>query len=496
MDASAYRGHRRTGQFRDEPDEWRQKGVLVRDGTRRLSAAAGAIAALGVAAAFVGRPSPSHLAGHSFVAAAASQRAAQRDLAGQQAAPGDAVAAAGDAVAVDGAYARAAAGQAAGGSWLAAAGVRASGGTGVSSPAVQVAGGDQTADESATPIVAPLHRLHPADLLVVAPKSLRPGVAAAVRHLAGVTADVRIDAASIRVNGKFVQMLGVSPSSFRGFAAGPTARSTSLWRSVARGDVAISDEMGKQDKLPLGSSVHVAGQQPEALRVGGYGTVGISGVDAVVSDSVARSLGIPAGNALVISAPHAQLATLMKKVKAVLPHDAGIAQLVAQADPGAAVAQDAAAGAAGSVVPAASSAPTIDLTQVRAFLKAALSRVGMPYVWGAAGPRSFDCSGLVQWSMRQAGIVMPRVAVDQARTGPRVALSQLAPGDLLFYHTDASAPTYISHVAIYLGNGLMEQAPEPGMNVQIVKADFGAGFAGAVQVSPALAAAVAANPAG
>jgi peptidoglycan DL-endopeptidase CwlO len=292
-------------------------------------------------------------------------------------------------------------------------------------------------------------------------------------------------------------MLGVSPSSFRAFAAGPTARSTSLWRGVAGGDVAISEEMGKQGKLPLGSAVHVAGRQAETLRVGSYGTVGISGVDAVVSDRVARSLGIPAANALVISAPQAQLATLMTKIKALLPHGAGVAQLVAQAEPGAALpAADAAAGAAGSALPAASSAPTISLTQVRAFLKAALSRVGMPYVWGAAGPITFDCSGLVQWSMRQAGIIMPRVAVDQARTGPRVALSELQPGDLLFYHTDASAPTYISHVAIYLGHGLMEQAPEPGMDVQVVTADFGAGFAGAVQVSPALAASVAGNPAG
>jgi hypothetical protein len=466
--------------------------VLVRDGARRLSAAAGAIVALGVAAAFVGRPATSPVSGHSFSAAAASARAALGDAAGQQAAGG--------AAAVDGTYARAAAGRAAGGSWLASAAVRSggrAGGAGVTSPAVQVASADQTASASSTPLVAPLRQLHPADLLVVAPKSLRPGLAAAVRRLRGVTAEVRIDAASIRVNGKFVQMLGVSPSSFRAFAAGPTARSTSLWRSVARGDVAISEEMGKQDKLPLGSSVHVAGQQAEALRVGGYGTVGISGVDAVVSDSVARSLGIPAGNALVISAPHAQLATLIKNVRAVLPHDAGVAQLVAQAEPGAALrAQDVAAGAAGSTLPAASSATTIDLTQVRAFLTAALSRVGMPYVWGAAGPAAFDCSGLVQWSMRQAGIIMPRVAVDQARAGPRVALSQLAPGDLLFYHTDATAPTYISHVAIYLGNGLMEQAPEPGMDVQIVRADFGAGFAGAVQVSPALAAAVAADPAG
>jgi cell wall-associated NlpC family hydrolase len=98
--------------------------------------------------------------------------------------------------------------------------------------------------------------------------------------------------------------------------------------------------------------------------------------------------------------------------------------------------------------------------------------------------------------MTQAGLVMPRVAVDQAMTGPLIPLSDLRPGDLLFYHTDVTAPTYISHVAIYLGNNLMEQAPEPGMDVQIVQADFGPAFAGAIQVAPAIAAAVAGDPAG
>jgi cell wall-associated NlpC family hydrolase len=134
--------------------------------------------------------------------------------------------------------------------------------------------------------------------------------------------------------------------------------------------------------------------------------------------------------------------------------------------------------------------------EIRAFLTAALSRVGKPYVWGAAGPDAFDCSGLVQWSMRQAGLVMPRVAADQAQTGPLIPLSDLRPGDLLFYHTDPTAPTSISHVAIYLGNGLMEQAPEPGMDVQVVPADFGAEFAGAVEVYPRVAAAAAGSIAG
>jgi cell wall-associated NlpC family hydrolase len=115
----------------------------------------------------------------------------------------------------------------------------------------------------------------------------------------------------------------------------------------------------------------------------------------------------------------------------------------------------------------------------------------MEYVWGGAGPTVFDCSGLVQWSMRQAGIAMPRVAADQALTGPSVPVADLQPGDLLFYHTDPTAPDYISHVAIYLGDGLMIQAPEPGKTVQVVPADFGAGFAGAVQVYPRVAAGLA-----
>jgi cell wall-associated NlpC family hydrolase len=129
-------------------------------------------------------------------------------------------------------------------------------------------------------------------------------------------------------------------------------------------------------------------------------------------------------------------------------------------------------------------------------LSAAISRVGMPYVWGGDGPKVFDCSGLVQWSLRQAGVVMPRVAADQARTGPLLKLTQLQPGDLIFYHTDPTAPNYISHVAIYVGNGMMLQAPEPGMDVEIVKADFGAGFAGAIRIFPKVAAEVAANAAG
>jgi peptidoglycan DL-endopeptidase CwlO len=336
--------------------------------------------------------------------------------------------------------------------------------------------------------VAPLRRLRSADLLVIGPQALPAGTLRDVRRLRGVADAEMLDAARVKVNGSLVAVLGVDPSSFRAFAAAPTARSSALWQNVADGGIAVSYLMGKQESLPLGGTVQVTGTSTEELRVGGFGTVGISGVDAVVSDQVAQSLGLPAGNAIVISAPRARLSVLMREIALLLPKDATVDALVAQAT---AEGLPVTTGSAGGVGITASDGPGLSVAQTRAFLTAAESRVGLPYVWGGSGPKVFDCSGLVQWSMRQAGITMPRVAVDQAQTGPLIPLSQLEPGDLLFYHTDPTAPTYISHVAIYIGNGMMEQAPEPGMDVQIVPAVLDGGFAGAVQVYPRVAAAVA-----
>jgi peptidoglycan DL-endopeptidase CwlO len=345
---------------------------------------------------------------------------------------------------------------------------------------------------SAVPPVTPPGTLLPADLLIVSPRSLPARAVTAVRKLPGVRAAEPVDAGQVRVNGTFTPVLGVDPASFRRFAARPTASDTALWQSVASGEMALSYTMGRQAGLPAGSQVQVAGRTRETLRIGGLGTVGIADVEGVVSDAVARSLGFPVSNALVVSAPGARLTALEAKIRAAVPRTALVELLVAPA----------ASQPAGPAPPAAAQPSLaaryglLSAAQDTAFLRAAVSRLGMPYVWGAAGPASFDCSGLVQWSLAQAGVVMPRVAADQARTGPAVPVSALQPGDLLFFHTDPTAPGYISHVAIYLGNGKMIQAPEPGMDVEIVPVDLGSEYAGAVAVSPAVAAAAAASPAG
>ena len=181
------------------------------------------------------------------------------------------------------------------------------------------------------PALAPLHKLLPADLLVVSATPLPAGAVAKVRKLRGVRAAEQVEAARVRVNGSLAAVLGVDPSAFRRFAAKPTARDSALWRSVAGGAIAVSYTMGRQAKLPAGRLVTVAGTKLETLRVGGLGTVGIAGVDAVVSDAVARSLGFPAGNAIVISAPGASLPALKSKIKAAVPRTAVVELLVAPA---------------------------------------------------------------------------------------------------------------------------------------------------------------------
>ncbi len=251
----------------------------------------------------------------------------------------------------------------------------------------------------------------------------------------------------------FVNVLGVKPATFRPFAARPTARSAALWQNVTAGGMAISYTMGHQDRLTQAKPVQVTGSRTLTLPIAGFGTVGIGGVDAVVSDAVARTLGLPAGNAVVISAPKARLDRLLARIRKLAPAGTAVAPLVTQVIMGT---QTVTSGAAGAVGAGASQGPALSAVQIARFLAAAESRVGLPYVWGGAGPSTFDCSGLVQWSMAQAGVL----------------------------------------VAIYIGNGQMLQAPEPGMNVEIVAADFGAGFAGAIRVYPSIAAAVAGNPAG
>lgn len=122
--------------------------------------------------------------------------------------------------------------------------------------------------------------------------------------------------------------------------------------------------------------------------------------------------------------------------------------------------------------PDASSIPASG--RAKAAIAYALAQVGDSYVYGAAGPNAFDCSGLTMMAYAQAGVSLPHSSGAQAGSGTPVPKSQLQPGDLVFYYSP------ISHVGIYLGNGMIVHAANPGAGVKVSSVDE-MPYAGAVR---------------
>lgn len=118
-----------------------------------------------------------------------------------------------------------------------------------------------------------------------------------------------------------------------------------------------------------------------------------------------------------------------------------------------------AAKAAGTTTPPLS--PGTTSSQAAQAIAFARDQLGKPYVWGATGPASFDCSGLTQAAWRAAGIDLPRTTYDQVDAGTRVSEADLRPGDLIFFFSD------VSHVGLYIGGGKMIHAPHTGTVVKI-----------------------------
>ena len=104
----------------------------------------------------------------------------------------------------------------------------------------------------------------------------------------------------------------------------------------------------------------------------------------------------------------------------------------------------------------------------------AMDQVGDAYVYGAAGPDAYDCSGLTMASWAQAGVALPHSSSAQYSSGPQVPASALQPGDLVFYYSP------ISHVGMYIGNGMIVHAANPSTGVQVAGL-YSMPFSGAVR---------------
>ncbi|MDX3641251.1 NlpC/P60 family protein [Streptomyces sp. MB09-02B] len=114
-------------------------------------------------------------------------------------------------------------------------------------------------------------------------------------------------------------------------------------------------------------------------------------------------------------------------------------------------------GTAGTTAPVEDSTYAAKATKALAFARA---QIGKPYVWGATGPGSYDCSGLTLAAWKAAGVDLPRTTYDQVAAGTTVPLADAKPGDLVFFYDN------IGHVGLYIGNGMMIHAPKPGTYVR------------------------------
>jgi cell wall-associated NlpC family hydrolase len=124
-------------------------------------------------------------------------------------------------------------------------------------------------------------------------------------------------------------------------------------------------------------------------------------------------------------------------------------------------------GDADTLSAATPAAPAATAGGVAAALAFARAQIGEPYVWGAAGPGSWDCSGLTMRAWEQGGIDLPHYSVAQYEESTPISFNELQPGDLVFWGT-TSNPGSIHHVALYAGDGMIIQAPHTGADVDEV----------------------------
>jgi cell wall-associated NlpC family hydrolase len=234
-----------------------------------------------------------------------------------------------------------------------------------------------------------------------------------------------------------------------------TSGAASEYNQIAEGDLneAVSTLHTAQNSLTV-QEAHLQGQQAAAQQAVSAEQAAVNANQQAINAQKA-ALGQENGEiaSLVQAAQRASAAAVVHQTTVRL-HTASYASLSNAAPP------PTAAGGAGA-------------------LQAAESQIGVPYVFGAESPKGsghpgFDCSGLTSWSWGQVGVGLPHYSGAQMSDSTPVPLSDLQPGDLLFYGPGGS-----EHVAMYVGPGTMIEAPETGQLVHITGLRLGGGFVGA-----------------
>jgi hypothetical protein len=179
-----------------------------------------------------------------------------------------------------------------------------------------------------TSVLSPPRRLIVPDLVAVLPAGLSAAQVSEIGGLAGVRAVLAVDGGRVLINGQAASVLGVAPETFRSWTPPVTAASAAIWAGLAGGQLIADRDAAGRLGLTAGRGYQVSGAASVPLRLGAGAALGIPGVDAIVTSGLAGRLGLAAGVAVLINAPGADLAALMRQVQGILGPGGTVRNLV------------------------------------------------------------------------------------------------------------------------------------------------------------------------
>ncbi len=203
------------------------------------------------------------------------------------------------------------------------------------SPTPRASGSPSSDANEAVPVVgmsqvAPLRRVVPPDLMAVAPKSIDAKTLEAIKSLDGVRETTTVDAGSVVLRGRSLDVFGVDPATFRPWTPPTTATSKKLWVALARNRFVVSHQAKRARQLELGRSYSIAGRNTSSVRLGASAALGVPGVDALVSEKTSKQLGLVPDLAVFVNAPGADIDTLREQLTAKLGKKAQVLTLRGQ----------------------------------------------------------------------------------------------------------------------------------------------------------------------